>query len=285
MTLHRHHPLTRLLILGLALAPTNLLSGCATIVHGRTQTVRVTTDPPGRIVRYEGARVIDGESLTVRKQFKTPQFTLGPGEDAPTVEMGYSPSVWILGDAALALFFIIPGLIAGGVDAATGAWRYLDDPQVVTFPHATGRSAEPAADDAETAPEPEPPPEPTPAPTRKVAPDPKPTEAPSEPAALPDSEEGIVSWYERVGDDAMTASGTRFVPEALTAAHRTLPFGSVVRVTRLDTSRSIVVTINDRGPRSESRILDLTPAGAQLLGILDIGLAACRIDVLSVPQP
>jgi hypothetical protein len=277
MRVDGHRPLKRMLALALALGVTNLLGGCATIVHGRSQTVRVTTDPPGRTIGYQGARIADGQSVTVRKAFKTPQFEVGSPGSPELVDMRYSPSVWIIGDAALALFFLIPGLIAGGIDAGTGAWRYLDDPQLVTLPGAGGAPREPvaqpvAAEPAAAAPTPTP----TRRPARAAAPAPT-------PAPLPAPEEGIVSWYEYAEEGTETASGKAFIPEALTAAHRTLPFGSVVRVTRLDTGRSVVVTINDRGPKSASRLLDLTPGAAEQLGILDMGLAPCRVEVLSVP--
>jgi pyruvate/2-oxoglutarate dehydrogenase complex dihydrolipoamide acyltransferase (E2) component len=167
MRLNRRHFLTRALSLALALGLINLLSACATIINGRTQTVLVQTDPPGRIVRFEGARVADGETLTVRKKFKTPKFEVGNPDDPVLINMGYTPSVWVLGDAALAIFFVIPGLIAGGVDAGTGAWRYLNDPQVVTIPGSTSSAA--TASEAE------------PTPAEAAAPSPAPT--PTPPAA------------------------------------------------------------------------------------------------------
>ena len=72
-----------------------------------------------------------------------------------------------------------------------------------------------------------------------------------------------------------TASGERFDQHALTAAHPTLPFGSLVRVTNRRNGRSVVVRINDRGPFVHGRIIDLTPAGARALGFS--GLAPVEI--------
>lgn len=94
------------------------------------------------------------------------------------------------------------------------------------------------------------------------------------------SEQGIASWYE---EPQMTASGGWFNPEAMTAAHKTLPFGSLVRVTRLDTRESVVVRINDRGPFVQGQVIDLARKPARKLGMLDQGVAPCRIEVLSGP--
>ena len=76
-------------------------------------------------------------------------------------------------------------------------------------------------------------------------------------------EHGIASVY----TDHRTASGERFCTRALTAAHRTLPFGSRVVVTSPRTGRSVIVRINDRGPYAKGRVIDLTPAAAAALGL------------------
>lgn len=86
---------------------------------------------------------------------------------------------------------------------------------------------------------------------------------------------GIASVY---ASGSRTASGERLQPGALTAAHRTLPFGTLVRVTDHRSGRSVVVRINDRGPFVAGRIIDLTPAGARALGIS--GLANVTVDVV-----
>jgi rare lipoprotein A len=85
---------------------------------------------------------------------------------------------------------------------------------------------------------------------------------------------GIASVY----SGGRTASGEEVSPSALTAAHRTLPFGTLVRVTNEDTGRSVVVRINDRGPFVRGRVIDLTPAGARALGFS--GLATVSLDVV-----
>src|SRR5205085_11723591 len=78
------------------------------------------------------------------------------------------------------------------------------------------------------------------------------------------AESGIASVY--ACDGGKTASGERAKPRALTAAHRTLPFGSTVKVTNKNNGRVVYVRINDRGPFKRGRIIDLTPAAAQKLG-------------------
>jgi rare lipoprotein A len=75
-----------------------------------------------------------------------------------------------------------------------------------------------------------------------------------------------------------TASGEAFSPRKLTAAHRTLPFGTMVRVTNLHNGRTVIVRINDRGPFTKGRIIDLTPAAARQLQFS--GLAPVTLDVI-----
>jgi rare lipoprotein A len=91
------------------------------------------------------------------------------------------------------------------------------------------------------------------------------------------AQSGIASVY--AYDGGRTASGERASPGALTAAHRTLPFGTMVRVTNRSSGRSVVVRINDRGPFVRGRIIDLTPAAARALGFS--GLANVEVDVVS----
>jgi rare lipoprotein A len=87
---------------------------------------------------------------------------------------------------------------------------------------------------------------------------------------------GVASIYSTESGHG-TASGQRLNPGALTAAHRSLPFGTKVRVTNNRNGRSVVVTINDRGPFVRGRIIDLTPAGARALGFS--GLTQVKLDV------
>ncbi|MCQ4346103.1 septal ring lytic transglycosylase RlpA family protein [Pseudomonas stutzeri] len=93
--------------------------------------------------------------------------------------------------------------------------------------------------------------------------------------------EGRASWYGSRHHGRRTASGERFDQHALTAAHRSLPFGSRVRVTNLHNRRSVVVRINDRGPYAGGRIVDLSRAAAERLGMLQRGVAEVRLELLA----
>lgn len=95
------------------------------------------------------------------------------------------------------------------------------------------------------------------------------------------SEIGMASWY-RVASGPH-ADGRRYGKNAMTAAHRTLPLGTVARVTDLATRRSAIVTITDRGPFVSTRILDLSRAAAIQIGMYRAGIARVRLDVLSIP--
>ena len=114
-------------------------------------------------------------------------------------------------------------------------------------------------------------------------PPPRPTPAVPAPTALPDTGvvEGIASWYGPGFAGRKTASGEIFDPGQLTAAHRTLPFGSVVRVTHLESGQSVLVRINDRGPFEPTRLIDLSQAAAEALGMLSAGVAPVRLELLT----
>ncbi len=94
-------------------------------------------------------------------------------------------------------------------------------------------------------------------------------------------ETGIASWYGPDFHGKMTANGEAFDQNAVSAAHKTLPMPSVVRVTNLDNGRSLVVRINDRGPFVNGRIIDLSRRAAQLLGVEGAGTAKVRVQVLA----
>jgi rare lipoprotein A len=104
--------------------------------------------------------------------------------------------------------------------------------------------------------------------------------------SVPDgwSEEGEASWYGPGFHGKRTASGEVYNMEAMTAAHRRLPFGTRVRVRNLDNGREAEVRINDRGPFAHGRILDLSRAAARELGVLGPGVARVRLELLE-PSP
>lgn len=94
-------------------------------------------------------------------------------------------------------------------------------------------------------------------------------------------ETGIASWYGQDFHDQATANGEIFNKNELTAAHKTLPLPTLARITNLDNGRSIVVRINDRGPFSGARIIDVSQRAAQLLGFEQQGTAKVRVQVLA----
>lgn len=93
------------------------------------------------------------------------------------------------------------------------------------------------------------------------------------------TEEGLASWYGEPYHGRPTASGAVYDMHAMTAAHRTLPFGTRVLVTNLENGRKADVLINDRGPFVAGRILDLSRAAAATLGMLERGVARVRLEV------
>lgn len=121
-------------------------------------------------------------------------------------------------------------------------------------------------------------------PLREVAGRPRP--APQEVSVGPIqfSMRGMASWYGPGFHGNRSASGEVFNQNALTAAHRNLPFGTQVRVTNLNNGQSVVVRINDRGPYSGGRVIDLSAAAARAVGLIQAGVAPVSIDVLGVAQ-
>ena len=109
--------------------------------------------------------------------------------------------------------------------------------------------------------------------------------AASAPAATGDALSGTAAWYGRKFNGRKTASGQRFNAAALTAAHPTLAFGSRVKVTNSKNQRSAVVVINDRGPSTPGRIIDVSQAAAQRLGFIRAGTAEVKVEVVAAAKP
>lgn len=101
---------------------------------------------------------------------------------------------------------------------------------------------------------------------------------------LPQTEVGVASWYGLERQNRPTASGESFDMNKLTGAHRRLPLGTVVRVTNLRNLKTTQLRINDRGPRSPRRLIDLSRAAARRLGFLNAGLALVQVEVLTYPK-
>jgi rare lipoprotein A len=129
-------------------------------------------------------------------------------------------------------------------------------------------------------------PNPTPSPSATITPAPAPSPSTDTTTTTPPKETvlftqtGEASWYGSEGGP-LTATGERYNPQGMTAAHRTIAFGSKVRVTNLRSGRSAIVTINDRGPYAGGRIIDLSAAAAEAVGIKSSGVGKVRIEVLS----
>lgn len=107
--------------------------------------------------------------------------------------------------------------------------------------------------------------------------------APVRPPA-PEAQVGVASWYGPKFHGRRTASGEIFDMHELTAAHRTLPLGTWVQVTHLESGRSIQVRVNDRGPFVDGRIIDLSYAAARALGIVKEGVAWVSVWPLQAPR-
>ncbi|SEF48008.1 rare lipoprotein A [Halopseudomonas aestusnigri] len=97
------------------------------------------------------------------------------------------------------------------------------------------------------------------------------------------TETGQASYYADKFEQRKTANGERYRHDALTAAHRTLPFGTRVQVTNLDNGRSVVVRINDRGPFVRGRVIDLSKSAFTRIGQVSSGLLPVKVVVLSLP--
>ncbi len=101
--------------------------------------------------------------------------------------------------------------------------------------------------------------------------------------AGPYYETGIASWYGPGFHGNLTANGEVYDMYGISAAHKTLPFGTIVRVVEIETGRSIVVRINDRGPFIEGRIIDLSKGAAEKLGIVEKGITGVGLRILQRP--
>lgn len=101
---------------------------------------------------------------------------------------------------------------------------------------------------------------------------------------VPYTQSGEASYYARMLEGRPTASGTIYRQDSLTAAHRFLPLGTVVKVTNLDNNKDVIVEINDRGPFAKERIIDMSRAAAKELGMMESGVAEVKVEVVE-PAP
>ncbi len=94
------------------------------------------------------------------------------------------------------------------------------------------------------------------------------------------TEEGLAAYYSSVFQGKKTASGERYDKDKLTGAHKTLTFGTKVKVTDLKNNKSVIIVINDRGPYSKNRIIDLSYAAAQEIDLIKAGISPVRLEVI-----
>lgn len=144
------------------------------------------------------------------------------------------------------------------------------------------------------APAPAPPPAPAPALTPPPVPGPsREAPAPRQQPAVPSqalaagpffTESGLASFYGRAHTGKVTANGGRFDHRDFTAAHRTLAFGTLVRVTNLANGRTVTVEITDRGPRIKTRVIDVSLAAARALGMQQKGVTRVRLEAFQADQ-
>lgn len=100
-------------------------------------------------------------------------------------------------------------------------------------------------------------------------------------AQTPSEESGLAAVYSDALAGHKTASGKAYNPHKLTAAHKTLPFGTHVKITNVKNGKSVEVVITDRGPRQQARILDISPAAAHAIGIRKHGMGEVKLEVVS----
>jgi rare lipoprotein A len=124
----------------------------------------------------------------------------------------------------------------------------------------------------------------TPAPAPMAAPAPAPKMA-APAAASGDASEGKVAHYGAKFNGRKTASGEIFNVNAMTMAHKTLPFGTRVKVTNLANKKSVVVRVNDRGPTTPDRVGDLTTGAARKIGMTKAGVVDARLEVVGQAKP
>lgn len=109
----------------------------------------------------------------------------------------------------------------------------------------------------------------------------EPIEEPAKPSEeRVQAETGLAAYYHGAFQGRRTANGESFDHNGLTAAHKTLPFGTLVRVINLTNLRSVIVRVNDRGPLQKNRIIDLTRRAASALGFLARGMTSVKIEIL-----
>lgn len=110
-------------------------------------------------------------------------------------------------------------------------------------------------------------------------------QSPADTAGLKELERGQASWYGPRFHGRRTASGERYDQHALTAAHKTLPFGTLVRVRSLVTGKEVDVRVTDRGPFTRGRVIDVSRAAAEALGMMGLGVKQVSLHIVEAASP
>lgn len=103
--------------------------------------------------------------------------------------------------------------------------------------------------------------------------------------AVGETQTGLAAYYSHRLNGRRTASGERFNNAAMTTAHQTLPFGTMVKITTVKTERSVVLRVNDRGPTQPNRIVDVSRLAARRLGFIRAGLVEVKLEVVEAAKP
>ncbi len=103
--------------------------------------------------------------------------------------------------------------------------------------------------------------------------------------AMAQTQTGIATFYDDKFEGRPTASGEAYSQSKATAAHRSLPFGTMIKVTNLENKKSVIVKVNDRGPFVDSRLIDLSKSAAQALGFVTAGLARVTVEIIDAKVP
>ena len=172
------------------------------------------------------------------------------------------------------IVFLVTGCATEGGGDARSRDALRPPPVVIRRP------AAPAAPPVAAAPVPQQPPAASTRPAERSATPPPPKAAVAPRSSVPRKPDGLASYYAHRYHGRRTASGERFDMRKMTAAHRTLPFGTRVRVTSVANGRSVVVRVNDRGPFVAGRVIDLSLAAARQLDMVRAGVTPVRVEVL-----
>ncbi len=127
--------LKRLIFIALLSVLVPYFTGCAAIVNGSSQQVRIHTRPEGKTFYYDRVKYNDRDHITVHKEYMVSKVNVGTEQRPLDVQLQYNPDAWLIGDCAFLLIGLIPGVVALGIDFGTGTWRDYEEIQHITVPN------------------------------------------------------------------------------------------------------------------------------------------------------